>query len=541
MVGMNRKRIEKETDIERLRAVALALDSDNRLLLQRLQRLLHELAAATDRKQQILLAEEIRLLNEKIGQMNQEKFSPSQSERRGRREGVPPRPPREPKEKTGHGPTPQPQLPIVPKLHPLDEADKICPHCGFALRTMNGQLEESQEITLIERHYQITLHQREKCSCGACGHIETALGPDKLIPGGRYSIEFAASVAVDKYSEHLPLARQATRMARQGLIVDRQTLWDQLQALSVWLLPVYQMLKKHVLAQPLVYADETTWRLMGTGATRKWWVWEVGTEDAAYVELFPSRGTDAASIVLEGYDGIVMADGLSTYKALEKLRDYSGGEQITLEGEAALERAKIPNFTLVICWMHARRPLVKAEKNYPAATEPLDLIAELYAIEAEAEARSRVGAPTREQQRAALLAARRELRAERSAGVIAQIQEWRDRQRVLPGSQLEKGVSFLTNQWVGLTRFLDDPQIPLDNGLVERDMRSPAQGRKNHQGSRSPARAQVSGLFYSLILSCRRVGVHPEAYLIDSARRAIRKEPPRLPHEFAAAPNAPTD
>ena len=44
-------------------------------------------------------------------------------------------------------------------------------------------------------------------------------------PGGRYAPEFAVGVAVAKYADHLPLERQVRMMAREGLIVESQTLW----------------------------------------------------------------------------------------------------------------------------------------------------------------------------------------------------------------------------------------------------------------------------------------------------------------------------
>ncbi len=61
--------------------------------------------------------------------------------------------------------------------------------------------------------------------CGAA--IETALGPDKLVAGGRYSIDFAVDVAITKFADHLPLERQVRQMARDGLDVDSSTLWEQ--------------------------------------------------------------------------------------------------------------------------------------------------------------------------------------------------------------------------------------------------------------------------------------------------------------------------
>ena len=43
-----------------------------------------------------------------------------------------------PKPKTGHGPTKQPELPIVEAVHESDEPDRTCPKCGGALVVVDG-------------------------------------------------------------------------------------------------------------------------------------------------------------------------------------------------------------------------------------------------------------------------------------------------------------------------------------------------------------------------------------------------------------------
>jgi transposase len=87
----------------------------------------------------------------------------------------------------GHGPRQQKELPIVEVVHELDEPDQACRSCGGHLQPMTGQFEEAAEIDVVERSFQIVRHKRQKyrCRCGA--GIETALGPEKLVPGGRSS------------------------------------------------------------------------------------------------------------------------------------------------------------------------------------------------------------------------------------------------------------------------------------------------------------------------------------------------------------------
>jgi transposase len=87
--------------------------------------------------------------------------------------------------------------------------------------------------------------------------------------------------------------------------------------------------------------------------------------------------------------------------------------------------------------------------------------------------------------------------------------------------------------WPGLIRFLDDPRIPLDNNPVERQLRGPVVGRKNHLGSRSVRGIRVTEVLYTLAHSAMLAGIDPRTYLLAAAQRAL-DEPGAvlLPHEM---------
>jgi transposase len=159
-----------------------------------------------------------------------------------------------------------------------------------------------------------------------------------------------------------------------------------------------------------------------------------------------------------------------------------------------------------------RRKFVEAEPHYPEASEILDRIGQLYAIEAEAKRAS-------PEERLARLAA---LRAKQSKPVIDEIRTWLMTQRALPRSALGKAIVYTSGLWPGLVQFLGDPKIPLDTNGVERALRGVVVGRKNHYGNRSERGTRVAALFYSLIESAKLCGVEPRAYLGEAARRAIR-------------------
>src|SRR5262249_42521520 len=118
---------------------------------------------------------------------------------------------------------------------------------------------------------------------------------------------------------------------------------------------------------------------------------------------------------------------------------------------------------------------------------------------------------------------RRQLRAERSRPVVDRIWQWATVQVGLPRSEFGKAVRYMLERWVGLTRFVDDPRVPLDNNAIERALRGPVVGRKNHYGSRSLRGTQVAALFYTLCETAKLVGVDVHAYLVRAVHAAIAK------------------
>jgi transposase len=355
----------------------------------------------------------------------------------------------------GHGPTEQTQLRVIEQRHELPVDQRICPACGDDMVAMGDQTEDAEEITVVLREFLRVLHRRQKYRCGCNGHVATAPGPLKLQPGSRYSPAFAVEVAQSKYLDHMPLERQVRAMSRLGLQVTSQTLWDQVNALANHLKPTYEAILAAILKAPLLHADETKWPMLDGGRVsdkKTWWVWCAATSDLVGYRILDSRGADSAKTLLGGYEGIVMADGLSAYEALCR-----NGPQTNY-----LETGPPTRFRLVSCWTHARRKFVEAEPNFPECKTVLDLIGELYEIERKA---------AFVENEAARLKLRAELRQAHSRTLIEAIFEWTDKTPALPESGLGKALTYLRNHKTGLTAFLDDARIPLDNNHAERALR----------------------------------------------------------------------
>ncbi len=502
-------------------------------LMAEIGSLTRALARASSRPEQLALKLKLRAVQRRVDDLCRDKFG-QRSERRGRKGA---KAKKAPKKQTGHGPNPQVNLPRDPQLHLLDAPDQICPKCTppRPLEPWEGKTEDSEEITVIERTFRVTLHKKQIYRCGGCGHLETALGPKRLIAGGRYSPEFAATVASDKYRDHLPLNRQATRMGEAGLVVTRQTLWDQIELLYVLLLPIYLALQDKILQSEVVFADETSWRYMQKGKTRKWWVWGATDGTRVFFLLAATRGAAAARELLRDFSGILMADRYTVYQALEKERSKRGGKQLVmLRGNEETIELPTPDYMLVVCWMHARRGFIKASNHgEEKADEVLDLIAGLYAVEAEATAKV-AEIEDDEERQSALLVTRARLRQEQSRPIIDELKGWLESTLAIPELPLSDAINWMKNGWKQLIRFLDDPRIPLDNGSMERAIRGIVLGRKTHAGSRSRDGTQVAALFYSLVESCRFAGVDAREYMIEAARRALLdRDSVFLPEDFA--------
>jgi transposase len=362
------------------------------------------------------------------------------------------------------------------------------------MRPWDGQTDDSDEVDVIERTFVIRRHQRQKYRC-TCGHCETALGPRRWLMGGRYSVAFAVAIAIGKYLDHMPLERMCRQMARQGLDVDSNTLFDQLWALSQIVKPAYDRLPDIQRTRPYLNVDETRWPMLD--GTKNWHMWDVVSDVAAYYAIRDGRDADKARELLGGYAGYVISDGYIVYESLAN---------------------QFPNLKHCACLVHARRKFLECQDLFPKETERiLDLIGKLYEIEG----------------RAGSLEERGRLRDKESRVVVAELQKVLIEVACAPGDALDKAIQYASRRWSKLTRFLDDPVIPLDNNAAERALRGPVVGRKNHYGSKSRRGTEVAAIFYSVLESAKLVGIDPADYLRQVVDAHLDGRTVPLPHELS--------
>ncbi len=507
-------RVSEETNVELLRKKADVLETENERLSLKVSQLLREnLALKGMTPEQVEL--NLRGLLERVTApaKSGDGLTKPGSERRANFE----KPQSEKKPQRGHGPTEQPNIEAQKELFDVDEADKVCPFCGDVLEDWTGHEDETEVIDIVERKWVIVHATLNKCRCPHGCHVETALGPDRMIPGGRYTPNVAIKTAVDKYLDQLPLDRQEKIARRQGMQVTRQALWDQVWALALLLSPLVTRIKEFILTQPVLGVDESPFKLIKKGGSVKWQAWQLSCPLAVYFELLPTKSAEMGRQLLGDYAGEVVVDGAKTYEAL----------------------ARAGPFKLNNCWSHARRQVLKAEGEAPGQVgEFLDLVGELYAIEREA-----VTDPDAEDERRGYrhrvdTEKLRVLRDTKSREVTTRLQKWIMKQKCIPGGLLKAGLAYVAQRWTPLTRFLDNPLIPLDNNETEAGYVWVSIGRRNYLGARSKRGMVAAATFYTVFESARTVGANPEAYLRYATELMRGGESPLLPHEWLTQQSA---
>lgn len=395
------------------------------------------------------------------------------------------------------GPTPQPCLPVVVETWEIHDLDRTCNSCGGQLAPMKGQFETSEMIDVVEVSYQVLHIQQQKyvCRCGGC--VETARGPERAVAGGRYSLAFAIKVAIDKYLDHLPLARQVRILERHGVNVTSQTLWDQLRWLAERLAPVDQALLAQVMAQPVIGLDQTGWPRLGAGRkARPWQMWCLTSPGVVVHRICDDKSAATFKQLVGDFEGVIVCDALATH--------------------AAGARAS-PGIELAGCWAHVFRKFDEALPDHPEAQTALAAIGALYDIDARAD-----GDIDRLAQ----------LRTTESGPVLDELKDWLWNQAVLKTLSIGKAAGYTIANWDRLTRFVDNPLVPLDNNATERAIRGPVVGRKNHYGSKSRRGTAVAATLYTLLETAKLHRVDPAAYLLAAVRAADAGDV-LLPADFA--------
>lgn len=315
-----------------------------------------------------------------------------------------------------------------------------------------------------------------------------APAPKRLIENSYASASLILHILLGKYCDHLPLYRQEQIFKqRYGVEISRKTMGGWMHLMANWLSLIYEALRNEIRTSGYIQADETFIKYQDpkkdycpTG-----YLWAYHSPGVGVLfEWYPSRAAKCLDPMLSGYKGLLQSDGYVGYTS------WLNDPKHTKENAAIVHAA---------CWAHARRKFVEA--SHPIAEKIVKLIAKLYRIETKLrEQGSDNRCTTRQAQAAPLLDALKSLLET-------------EQPRTLPKSAFGKAIHYTLERWDMLNEYLDHHALEIDNNLVENAIRPTAIGKKNWLFFGSPNSGQDSAILYSLIETCRKLGINPAEYL----------------------------
>jgi transposase len=401
--------------------------------------------------------------------------------------------------------------------------------------------------------------RRPRYGCRACEEaVVQAPAPERPISGGMATEALLAHVLVAKFSDHLPLYRQAQIFGWQGIELDRSTLCDWVGRACWWLEPLWRLLRRHVMSSSRIFADDTRLPVLdpGRGRTKIGCLWGYAVDDrpwggetppaVVYLYAEDRKGEHPAAHLAE-FQGVLQVDGYAGFKSL-------------LAGRPP------DQIKLAFCWAHCRRGFYELYRSTssPLAEEALRRIGELYRIETEirghpAEERRMVRQERskpivealhawltiqlgRVSGRSTLAEAVRRIdelfeiereingkpaeerlavRRERARPLVIELEAWLRVQhaRVSRKSEIGKALAYALNHWQALIRFLDDGRICISNNAAERALRGIPVGRRNWTFAGSDRGGERAAAIYTLIETAKLNAVDPQAWLADVLAR----------------------
>jgi len=461
---------------------------------------------------------------------------------------------------------PPAHLQRVRRVHELPAVERLCPCCGVARQVIGEEV--SEQYDCVPQTLRVIQHVRLKYACSGCEQrrrqqrasaladvlpasvvpppcpatptantpvpvatpacvaastvlpsgttaaatsscgprvlpatLATAALPHEGVPRCLAAPGLLAHVIVSKFGDHLPLYRLEQIFSRQGVPLSRSTLCDWLKRAADLLKPLCDLMAQEVLRSLVVQSDDTPVPVQDGSRDHsrqgRLWVYSGDVTHAYLVYQYsPNREQEWPLAFLANYRGFFQADAYTGYDKL-----FASGRVVELG-----------------CWAHARRKFFEAQKTDPErACYVLGVIRQLYVIDKKArEDSDRLGLPLAES-----WALRLQRRQEQSVPLLTTLCQWLEKERpnVLPKSPIGEAFTYALNQWQALQRYTTQGFLEIDNNAAERALRAVAIGRKNYLNFGSDVGGQTAATLYSLVQTCKRLGIEPWRYLRDVLER----------------------
>lgn len=386
-------------------------------------------------------------------------------------------------------------LPEFEEVVELNDQENHCPCCQLPYQELAGtENSEVLEIINVQAYRRVIRRKRYKRACRCTNNpapqIITMPPMERVFPKSMLGVSIWAHVLIQKYEYQNPLNRILSNLSLCNLALSPGTVTGGLKHLLPLLTPVYDGIALHNLAAQHWHADETGWKVFekieGKESTR-WYLWVFQNKESVVFKICPSR---SSRVLVEyfGADhagGILNVDRYSAYKVI----------------------AKSGLFLLAFCWAHVRRDFLNHSKAYPKqeawGLAWVNRIGHLYHLNnqrMEYKPNSKLFNAQDGKLRKAVKEMADKIKSELQSELL------------LPSAK--KLLKSLSKHWQGLTVFLEYPEVPMDNNVAERGLRSSVLGRKNYYGSGAIWSAELATVMFTILKTIKLWGLNPHTWLL---------------------------
>lgn len=420
----------------------------------------------------------------------------------------PPPPPAKRGAKKGRANRPRhqhPDLPVKEEIISIPDEQLSCPECGEAYAPF-PKTEDSEIIEIhVAAHVRKIKREQAKagCHCPNSSGLITAPTAPRIYPKARYGVSVWVLVLLDKFQSYTPSNRLYQRLKDQGVSLSAGTVTNGLNKIAPLFAPIQEAMRKQQAQETLFHNDETTWKVFEAVEGKvgyKWYLWV--TRSTSVISLTVATGRSTQVIEDQFSDHckepiVIVCDRYAAYKKFaRKHADF---------------------VVLAFCWAHVRRDFLDAARSMPNDEvwmfQWVEAIGELYHFNQKR---------LEQWDKAQLLTQQSALFNEYHQALLTAIDKFRLRITAAleteapikgePKTKRFKLATSLDNHWEGLTRFVENPLIPMDNNPAEQALRMPGAGRRSFYGSGSIWSAEFAVLMMGWIKTLQMWKLNPHAW-----------------------------
>lgn len=360
---------------------------------------------------------------------------------------------------------------------------KACCACGGTDLELVDEVTETKLHVVKEHIRKRVVHRKTGC-CKHCGERTTARSLPSPFARSKATCEWLAWLVHQKFVMLTPLDRVRRVLASRGIELSMSYRVSQIERAADLLAKVDGEHWKQLLASDWMATDATGLKVLipKLPGAHNGYLEVYRRDDLVVFQYEAAKGAEALADKLAPFTGVLVADAEHRHNAV-----FAGNRVI----EAG-------------CNAHGRRKLRDAEAVQPVlAKEGGTFISAIYRTEAKAQKQGLSGETLKQ------------WRQKMVPPLMNKLLKWMDavEPTLIPSDPLAATIRYYRNHWDALFRFVDHPEIPIDNSASEREYQQVAKMRLNCLFAGSSEGAHRMATLLGIVATCRAIGVDPLGYL----------------------------